>query len=127
MEKKNKLISEFSNGILLLVVSGIPSHTCRTAKGQNHKVKSMVAHILQILYNSSSTVHVPPASHDQLQIIALFWEPPLTATFRAENRSANISSSDLLVNSYLEGYGGKLLKSMSSLPDDVNVLTIYIF
>lgn len=60
--------------------------------------------------------------------LLLFSESPLTATFRAENRSANISSSDLLVNSYLEGYGGKLLKSMSSLPDDdVNVLTIYIF
>lgn len=51
-KKKKNRFSEFSNGILLLVVSGIPSHTCRTAKGQIQKVKSMVARTLQILYNS---------------------------------------------------------------------------
>lgn len=48
-----------------IVVSG---YTCGTAKGQNHKVKSVVAHIIQTLYNLSD--NVPSASH--LQVIAPF-------------------------------------------------------
>lgn len=43
-------------------------YSCRTAKGQNHKVKSVVAHILQTLYNL--TGNVLSASH--LQVIAPF-------------------------------------------------------
>lgn len=57
------------------VVSGIPSHTCRTAKGHNHKVRVVVesaqfTDTLQFLLRQCVSVHLPHFGQ-QLQIIAL--------------------------------------------------------
>lgn len=59
-QKIKTTFSEFSNVVLFLVVSGFPSHTCRTAKGQNCKVKSKVVlkqihFILHFIFHQRAT------------------------------------------------------------------------
>lgn len=123
-QKIKTTFSEFSNVVLFLVVSGFPSHTCRTAKGQNCKVKSKVVlkqihFILHFIFHQRAT---------GFTAVTNFLESPESLCCYLK-RASNRSNASLPVNSCLEGYGGKLLKLISTLPDnnDVNFLTMNIF
>lgn len=69
----------------LSVVSGIPSYALHSCKGSKKTImlKNMVARILQLFYKQFMF---------RQQVIAPFKRERLTATFRADNHSANISS-----------------------------------